>query len=173
MDAEVMRTNGLNIKDWDAPIYRVMPVYRFQEMLKTKTTGLSRPSLWDDPFENFYLKCKVRLRTGEIASLKGISSKWYGQCWTKNRDGDAMWRIYSPNKDGPRVATTIKRLFSEIYDVKEVFATLKYFIGEVQYEDRRQIEDFLRRTPFVSLAFGGRAAPLCADAMHQTPGVLA
>src|SRR5208337_1102621 len=107
MDAEIMQTNGLNIKDWDATIYRVFPIRWFRDMVETKTMGLARPSRWDDPFENFYLKCKVRLATGEIGSLKLIASKWYGQCWTKNRESDAMWRIYSPDKCGVRVSTTI------------------------------------------------------------------
>jgi hypothetical protein len=169
MDAEVMKTNGLNIKDWDAPIYRVMPVSRLKEIVQSGMMGLSRPSCWDDPFENFYLKCKVRLRTGEIASLTNISSKWYGQCWTRNRDSDAMWRIYSRDKDGVRVSTSIERLFSAIYDDKNEFATLKYFIGEVQYEDRKDIEDFLRRTPFMSLAFGGQAAPFARTLCIKRP----
>ena len=70
-----------------------------------------------------------------------------------------MWRIYSHNKDGLRVSTTIRRRFSAIYDdKKEKFATLMYFIGEVEYAERREIEDFIRRTPFTALSFGGQAA---------------
>jgi hypothetical protein len=124
MAAQVLKTNGLDIKDWDATIYRVMPISRFKEIVASGKMGLTRPALWDDPFENFYLKCKVRISKTEVASLTSISSRWYGQCWTKKRDSDAMWRIYSPNKDGLRISTTIRRLFSAIYDDEEKFATL-------------------------------------------------
>ena len=173
MDDEILKTNGLDIKDWDATIYRVMPIFRFKEIIATGQMGLTRPALWDDPFENFYLKCKVRISKTEVASLTSISASWYGQCWTKKRDSDAMWRIYSHNKDGLRVSTTIRRLFSAIYDDKEKFATLMYFIGEVEYAERREIEDFIRRTPFTALSFGAQAAPLRAHALHQTSGVRA
>ena len=101
-----MRQNGLDIDNWDAAIYRVLPIKRFKEMIRKKTLVLVRPSLWDDPFENFFLKCKVKLRTGELASMKPIRDKWYGICWMRTPDSDAMWRIYSRKKDGVRISTT-------------------------------------------------------------------
>jgi hypothetical protein len=169
MDDEIFKTNGLDIKNWDATIYRVMPIFRFKEIMATGKMGLTRPALWDDPFENFYLKCKVRISKTEVASLRSISSSWYGQCWTKKRDSDAMWRIYSHNKDGLRISTTIRRLFSAIYDDKEKFATLMYFIGEVEYAERREIEDFIRRTPFTALSFGAQAAPFARTLCIKRP----
>jgi hypothetical protein len=116
MSAGEMQENGLDIDDWDVPIYRVLPIKRFREIIRKNKLVLVRPSLWDDPFENFFLKWPVRLPTGELGSMRQISDKWYGICWTKNRDSDAMWRIYSPKKDGVGVSTTIRRLFSAIYN---------------------------------------------------------
>jgi len=80
-----------------------------------------------------------------------------------------MWRIYSREEDGVRVSTTIRRLFSAIYDDKDQFATLKYFVGEVEYKERAEIEDFLRRTPFMSLAFGGQAGPFARTLCIKRP----
>jgi hypothetical protein len=118
LDAEItmsgnpkLQDNGIDIDDWDAPIYRVYSMHRFKSLLNTKTNGLVHPSLWKDPFENFFLKCKAVASDGTFVSLESLSESWYGQCWTKNRDSDAMWRIYSPNKDGVRVSTTIRKLF--------------------------------------------------------------
>lgn len=67
-----------------------------------------------------------------------------------------MWRIYSPNKDGVRVATTITRLFSNFYDANDKFASLKYLIGSVEYMERAEIEQFLANTSFTELALGGQ-----------------
>lgn len=169
MDDEVLKTNGLDIKNWDSTIYRVMPIFRFKESIATGKMGLTRPVLWDDPLENFYLKCKVRISKTEVASLRSISSSWYGQCWTKKRDSDAMWRIYSHEKDGLRVSTTIRKLFSAIYDDKEEFATLMYFIGEVEYAERSEIENFIRHTPFTALSFGGQSAPFARTLCIKRP----
>lgn len=157
MNTELIRQSGLNIVDWNQPIYRVLSIQRFKEMIATKTIALVRPSKWDDPFENFFLKCKVNIGGGQIGSLRQIQEKWYGQCWTTNSDSDAMWRIYSPCKDGVRISTTIGRLFSAIYDTNDKFAQLKYFIGVVEYKTRKEIEEFIRRTSFMDLALGGQA----------------
>jgi hypothetical protein len=157
MSADEILQNGLDIDDWDAPIYRVLPIKYFKVMIEKKKLVLVRPALWQDPFDNFFLKSKVKLQNGQVGSLQEICDKWYGICWTKNRDSDAMWRIYSPKKDGVRVSTTIRKLFSEIYKPADKFATLKYFIGSVQYKKRSEIEDFLRNTSFMDLAFGGQA----------------
>lgn len=151
-----MEQNGLDVTDWDMRIYRVFSIGRFKDLLLTKRNGLVRPSMWDDPFENFFLKCKARASTGELVSLEPISSSWYGQCWTMNRDSDAMWRIYSPKKDGVRVATTIRKLLSAIYDHSDKFCALKYFIGVVKYMERSEIESFLSSTSVLSLGFGGQ-----------------
>jgi hypothetical protein len=72
-------------------------------------------------------------------------------------------------KDGLRVSTTIRRLFSAIYDDKEKFATLMYFIGEVEYAERPEIEDFIRRTPFTALSLGGQAAPFAHTLCIKRP----
>ena len=67
-----------------------------------------------------------------------------------------MWRIYSHNKCGVRVATTIKKLFSNFYDNTDKFASLKYLIGSVEYIDRVKIEEFLANTTFTALMLGGQ-----------------
>jgi hypothetical protein len=160
----LMESNGLNITNWDTPIYRVLPLHRFKDMIINKTTGLVRPSKWDDPFENFVLKCNVQTPDG-LASLKPFHDRWYGQCWTMHRDSDAMWRIYSKEKDGVRVSTTIRKLFQAICDTSDQFVKLKFFIGQVQYHERSEIEEFLRNISFSDLAFGGQnnkfASTLC------------
>jgi hypothetical protein len=149
--------NGLDIDDWEASIYRVLPIKYFRRMITKKELVLVRPTLWRDPFENFFLKCTVTLPTGELGSMKQIHDKWFGICWTKNPNSDAMWRIYSPKEDGVRISTTVRKLFSAIYNLNDRFRTLKYFIGTVRYRERTEIEDFLERTSFMDLAFGGRA----------------
>lgn len=152
----LMEENGLHISSWDTPIYRVFKLKRFKDLLTSRMNGLVSPFMWDDPFENLLLRCKVRDPTGELGSLEPIASGWYGQCWTLNRDSDAMWRIYSPEKTGVRAATTIKKLFSSIWNPSDKYRHLKYFIGIVQYLDRAKIEQFLATTSFTNLAVGGQ-----------------
>ena len=148
--------NILNNLDREQKIYRIFPLSRFEEMMQNQELVLVRPSMWDDPFENFFLSVNAIDANGESGSLQSIKDSWYGQCWTTNADTDAMWRIYSPNKDGVRVSTTVGKLFDAIYAETDIAASLKYFIGKVEYKTKQEISDFMQDTSFRSVAIGGQ-----------------
>ncbi|EMD5184801.1 DUF2971 domain-containing protein [Klebsiella michiganensis] len=155
-ELEKLNKNIINISDVDAPVYRIFSFERFLEVIAAKQLVLVRPSMWDDPYENFFLKTEVVSDTGEIASLENLSDSWYGQCWTENEDTDAMWRIYSPEKRGVRVKTTIRKLFSTLNNKSDEYCSLKYFIGKVSYKDKEEIKEFITSTSFTAFISGGQ-----------------
>lgn len=164
-----MEDNVINIDDIDTPIYRIFTLDRFTEIIKSRENGLVHPSKWDDPFENFFLKNNAQMANGEIVSLSSISESWYGQCWTKNKDSDAMWRIYSAGKTGVRVETTVRKLFVSFYDASDRFASLKYMIGSVEYKSRSEIESFLGSTTFLQLSLGGQSREFAKTLLIKRP----
>ncbi len=95
---------------------------------------LTAPRKWDDPFETFLSKCKATVDGMPNVRIDNLFKNFYGQCWTLNEETDAMWRIYSPEKDGARVSTTAGRLLASIYDARNPFACNSYYIGSVGYE---------------------------------------
>jgi hypothetical protein len=147
--------NIFNI-DLDTPIYRIFPLHRIKEIFENEELVLVTPKLWDDPFENFFLQCKLQRENGEMVSLEALNRQWYGQCWTRNRENDAMWRIYSPEKGGVRVATTVRQLSEYLWDEGDRFSKQKYFIGSVHYELKNEIEEFLAKTSFREITLGGQ-----------------
>lgn len=147
--------NIFNRLERNQKIYRIFHIDRLKEMIKNQMNTLVRPSLWDDPFENFFLNTDI-LYNNEYISLRNLRDSWYGQCWTTNKDTDAMWRIYSPNKFGARISTTVGELFDSIYDTSDKFAQLKYFIGKVQYKTQGELIEFLKNYSFMDLAIGGQ-----------------
>ncbi|EPK9348293.1 TPA: DUF2971 domain-containing protein, partial [Klebsiella pneumoniae] len=118
-DLEKFIKNAININNIDTPVYRIFSYERFIELITTNQLVLVQPSMWDDPYENFFLKTEVVSDDGEFGSLESLCNSWYGQCWTENEDTDAMWRIYSPEKRGVRVKTTIRKLFLTLYDTSD------------------------------------------------------
>lgn len=148
--------NIIDIEDIDSPIYRIFSVGRFSEVIAKRENGLVHPSMWDDPFENFFLKNVAATSGGELVDLSSLSRSWYGQCWTRREDSDAMWRIYSRKKEGVRVRTTVRALFSAFFDSNDKYASLKFLIGSVRYKTRQEIERFLADTTFADLALGGQ-----------------
>lgn len=145
-----MIQNFINIQDseLDKNIYRIIPLSRLYELFKNSENVLVKPSMWDDPFENFILKSKVRFRNGKTY---GFSHKngFYGQCWTLNKASDAMWRIYSEDKCSVRIRSTIRKLFNSLYDSQshDSLACIglrneKCFIGRVKYLPNNKLKVF-------------------------------
>lgn len=139
-----MKNNVLGDPDFDVdtPIYRIFPRFRLLEMIKTNKNTLVKPRLWDDPFENAFLQSVGVTSGGEDVSLEVLRERWYGQCWTTDKDTDAMWRIYSQNKDGVRVKTTVRKIFSGLWcNFKPIDAAERCFMGKVEYLERASIEE--------------------------------
>lgn len=138
--------NMPNIKksELNANIYRVFNVTRLLELFKTQQNTIVRPRLWDDPFENYILKSIGVTSDGEKVNF-GFQNDLYGQCWTFERESDAMWRIYSPDKLGVRVRTTVQKLHESLFSQTVHNAELSAFLGKVLYKPQnymvKQIRD--------------------------------
>lgn len=134
---------NINTEEKERNIYRVMSVSRLIELFNTRQNTLSKPCLWDDPFENVILQSRGILRDGRTV-LFGMRDSFYGQCWTFNEELDAMWRIYSPNKDGVKIRTNIIKLFESLHSaILPRNRDVSCFIGKVQYLTMREFNRYL------------------------------
>ena len=77
----------------DAPLYRILPLYRLEEMIKNHQNVLVRPSSWDDPFETMYSKSSVTI--GGVEHQLD-ASHWFGQCWSATEESSLMWQSFAP-----------------------------------------------------------------------------
>ncbi|MGE9268183.1 MAG: DUF2971 domain-containing protein [Verrucomicrobiales bacterium] len=152
--------NFIRIDNIDTPVYRIMPLHRLGELFKNRELVLVRPKLWDDPFENFFLKSTFLLQDGTEVSADKIADSWYGQCWTTNSDTDAMWRIYSQDKQSLRIKTTIRKLADAMWDKNDAHSSSKYHIGSVAYKPVSEIDDFRKNTGFMELTMGAGTSRL-------------
>lgn len=119
-------------KDYDKPVYRIISKDRLIELFQKEENTLVHPSKWDDPYENFILKSKVQMKSGEVKAFD-FHENIYGQCWSRHKASDAMWRIYSPNKNGIRIKTTIRKLLSSLYLGNANKPSWSCVIGKVEY----------------------------------------
>lgn len=153
--------NLININNdiLDKPIYRIMSINRFLQTLKKKTLTLVKPHKWDDPFENALLASSFKASGGELGTISAKDSV-YGQCWTLHRETDAMWRIYSQNKDGVRVSTTPRKLLNALKDSVGEHPELKCFLGQVQYKRKTALLESLKSIDLLSTDGSGIAESL-------------
>jgi hypothetical protein len=123
----------------DLPIYRIFPFESLLEMLNTNSLTLVKTRMWEDPYENFLLKCNATMQNGMPVNLKGLQEQIFGQCWTLYPETDAFWRIYSHDKNGVRIKTTVRKLFDVIFDDTSYANLTTSFIGKVQYDTQQNI----------------------------------
>ncbi len=141
-------------QEYSKNIYRVFAIDRLIEMFEEEENALVKPELWDDPFENFILNIPIRHKNGKV-SKSTLRKRGYGQCWTLNIESDAMWRIYSPDKNGVKIRTTIRKLFQSLYSAQTSYARISCFIGKVKYYSKKEIEQLVSDRIAVRNQFNG------------------
>lgn len=124
-------------------IYRIFSVERLFELFEKKENALVKPELWDDPFENFILNTPMVLKTHKKYK-SAFRNRGYGQCWTLTIESDAMWRIYSPNKDGVKIQTKIRKLYQSLYSAQASYGPVSCFIGKVKYYPKEKIDKLVK-----------------------------
>ena len=127
-------------------VYRFVSFDILLQMLNEKSNYLVKTSSWEDSYENFMSKENIKYRSKKV-DLKGIIDNMYGQCWTSKMTSDALWRIYSPDKKGVRIKTTLAKL-DQIGEENK--ARGAFLLGRVRYYSQGVIEESLRSLPEIS-----------------------
>ncbi|HBJ2608377.1 hypothetical protein FDA77_07020 [Clostridium botulinum] len=100
--------NLLNAND---KVYKYMTINKFLHLVENNRTYFTIVESWDDSWEAPSRIIPAQLKDAKIEFLGySICSDLFGQCWTLKEDSDAIWRIYSLNKDSIKIGTSIKKL---------------------------------------------------------------
>ena len=144
-----MKNNSMCINledsDFEKPIYRIIPIDRLIDMFRNKELILPQVKIWEDVYENFFLKSKFREADGKTFTIDDDFEEYYGQCWSFAKDSDALWRIYSPNKQGVQIKTTVNKLLDMFMTSSLVTAdggyglSLDTKIGKVKYLNQTEM----------------------------------
>jgi hypothetical protein len=130
----------IGVDNDDTKIFRVLEIFRLFDLFETNLLGLTSPKLWDDPYENF-LRHSYGISTEEEnlrISYEGYSKFIFGQCWTLNDETDAIWRIYSPNRDRVKIKTSIKKLHGSLQKIQDKW--FRSYLGKVKYVTEHEIK---------------------------------
>jgi hypothetical protein len=135
---ETANIYGIEGDELDKNIYRIIPLAYLYPIFEKKENVLVRTGKWNDPFENFMLKCRFRIPTGEIARI-GFRDHFFGQCWSTRSQSEALWRLYSATKESVRIRSTPRKLFGGLCKAFGDWARVTCFIGRVQYFSSKRL----------------------------------
>ncbi len=151
-----MIKNYINIeaRNYNKKIYRVLSVDVLLEMFEKGENTLSKPKVWDDPFEKFLFNAPRKLDDG-TQYKSPLRDRAYGQCWSLNIESDAMWRIYAPNKNGVKIQSTTKKLLKSIKGSNVPYPHTSCYIGAVDYSSKEMINKIISDVENESNEFQG------------------
>ncbi len=138
-DYILKRQNVYNNLVLDKPIYKFMPLKYVLSLFQNKYLYYQKTSLWEDPYENFFLKQDFRMNDGTSVDATNLIPGIFGMCWTLQRESDALWRIYSKGKNAVRIQTTASQLFDATYLKDDDYNHA--YIGKVQYKRVNELEE--------------------------------
>lgn len=140
--------------DANTPIYRYLSFFQLINILERKQLYLQKLCYWNDPSEGSgyisLMQDKAIKATGENVNIvktdvkfkDGIKSLYpFGTSWSLLSESDAMWRIYSQDKMGVQIQTSVEKLEGalsrvefpkEYLEIKDHF-DIKYAVGKVNY----------------------------------------
>lgn len=127
-------------------LYRYINLKQFISMVESKHIYLSKIANWDDTWEIPTCKIPIAFDCGELSYPKwSIEEIMYGTCWSRNKESDALWRIYSPNRDGLMIQTSVDK-FNQLKEIRYgVLAPVLYYDNLLS-----AIEDITCRDDFIS-----------------------
>lgn len=134
-------------------LYRFISFPAFVNLVERRQERYVQPTLWEDTYEGYLIQllskrdvdecltmlansfCQGNYEMAVVNYIKLHDARWhcYGQCWTKLKESDALWRIYSYGKMAVRIETDeeqIRKVFSTVSD----FGKKLLIIDDVQYD---------------------------------------
>ncbi|PMS43542.1 hypothetical protein [Vibrio parahaemolyticus] len=157
-----IRKSLIGIDNPDMPIYRIFPLWFFEELLRVKKLTFVLPRSWEDPYEIIgdaiavsYVEDGERKQDIINQELPPV----FAQCWSATPESDTLLRAYSrvikdshskrnicPKDEGVRVKTTPRKLMHSLLlnTPKTLYGT--WFMGAVNYLDRQSLFNYIGNT---------------------------
>ncbi|OIJ12651.1 hypothetical protein BKP37_12670 [Anaerobacillus alkalilacustris] len=132
----------------ETKLYRYMSLNQFMSFVECKKIYLTKVKKWEDTWEVPGSKLPTLRDDGRLEyPIWEITEIMHGMCFSLNKESDAMWRIYSPFRDGVLIETSVLKI--------ELLQEIQYgFLAPVIYYDdllealNNSIENNEYKSPF-------------------------
>ena len=154
-----MTNKLIRISDPDQPIYRIFPLWFFEEALRLKYIVLVNPGLWEDPMEivgGFIVLNQIVNGKLTQVTISEPFTRIFAQCWSSTEESDTLLRAYSrvvkdphfgrnifPREEGVRVRSTARKLLSALEAGTQDQPKGQCYIGSVQYMAHKELLQYI------------------------------
>lgn len=148
-------------EDLDRPLYRIFPLWSFEDMLRVRRLVLVPPTYWEDPLEDIPGSIMMQGPNHHQKGLSGYLNPAFCQCWSFESESDSLLRAYSrvtidklhsrnvePRYEGVQVRTTPRKLAKALLPWAGRVDWGQFYLGRVQYlafdEATNRVSNILR-----------------------------
>jgi hypothetical protein len=130
----------------DRPLYRIFPLWAFEDMLRVRRLVLVPPSFWEDPLEDIPASIMMQRPNNKQRQLSDYLNPARCQCWSFESESDSLLRAYSrvtidhlhkrntePRNEGVMVRTTPRKLTRGLKEWAERVKWGRFYLGRVEY----------------------------------------
>jgi hypothetical protein len=132
--------------NYDKPLYRIFPLWFFEDMLRVRRLVLVPPAYWEDPKEDLPSKIMMQGPNHQQKSLALYLNTTLAQCWSFESESDSLLRAYSrvtidkilsrniePRWEGVQVRTTPAKLAQALKPYADRVPWGQFYLGRVEY----------------------------------------
>ena len=133
-------------------LYRIIDFPTFINLIENRVEWFARPDSWEDKHEGYWfqtLNSQEKIRKAvEIlftdvspnnagAAIQNFFKLWsikytcLGQCWSRTKESDTLWKAITPDKASVQIKTTETRLNNRLECIKDAYSI---FIKDVVYD---------------------------------------
>lgn len=103
--------------DLDKPVYRFLSLERFESLIQENSIYFRKITKWNDTWEIPARMLDTRTTKNDdmtrfVEAILSENKRLYGLCFTTTYDTDAMWQIYSQDKKGVCIQTTMRKFIN-------------------------------------------------------------
>ncbi|MCK9984605.1 MAG: hypothetical protein AzoDbin1_01077 [Azoarcus sp.] len=149
-------TSLIGVPDPDIPIYRIFPLWFFEEALRLRQLVLVSPRSWEDPYEIIGDAIAVDFENNGRIEQEIINQSLppvFAQCWSATEESDTLLRAYSrvvkdphfrrntcPRDEGVRVKSTPRKLLHALMLGAHSTGNGSWFLGAVNYMCQNELQ---------------------------------
>ncbi len=121
------------------PLYKYVPWTFAKKSLTDRYLWMSNPSVWNDPFEDYFLAAKYVDSTGNSMDFP-FKHKVFCNCLTFDHNSESHWITYSKRKIGVSLRINVKELINQLNSFGQANQNLRIFVGKVIYLKQSEIQ---------------------------------
>ena len=100
---------------------------------------MSNPSVWEDPFEKYFLNAQYEDSAGNLMSFP-FKNKVFCNCLTPDHNSEAHWITYAKKNVGVSLRINVQELIERLDCFGIAHSDYRIYIGKVSYRKQSEIQ---------------------------------